>query len=179
MLMKAEALVQQVDTNANKTIQDSLLHGAFQLVQAVNNRAIHSDNISDSIRWKSAQSKKNFSAQSKEQFEQIVLQERMREFCFEGRRWYDLLRYNYRHASGVDYNRTLAEINDAGEKLADNSDEMLSLMTRKRDDASGVKAKTANEAYLYMPIPNSDILVCPLLRQNPVYNDSKDFEKNY
>lgn len=179
MLMKAEALVQQVDTNTAKTIQDSLLHRAFELVQAVNNRAIHPDNLSDSIRWSSNTAKLRFSSLSKDQFEQLVLQERMREFCFEGRRWYDLLRYNYRHVSGVDYNRTLAEINEAGEALPANSKDMLVLMTRKRDDASGVQAKMANEAYLYMPIPNSDIIVCPLLRQNPAYKDTNEYEKNY
>lgn len=179
MLMKAEALVQQVDTTSEKNIQDSLLHNAFYLVQAVNNRALHPDNQGDSIRWSSATATSRFSTLSKDQFEELVLQERMREFCFEGRRWYDLMRYNYRHISGVDYTRTLASINDAGEALPANSKDMLTLMTRKRDDASGVQAKMANEAYLYMPVPNSDIIVCPLLRQNPAYKDTKEFEKNY
>ena len=179
MLMKAEALVQQVDTLMEKNTQDSLLHNAFYLVQSVNSRALHSDNQGDSIRWSSSTAASRFSTLSKDQFEQLVLQERMREFCFEGRRWYDLMRYNYRHISGVDYTRTLASINDAGEALPANSKDMLTLMTRKRDDASGVQAKMANEAYLYMPVPNSDIIVCPLLRQNPAYKDTKEFEKNY
>jgi hypothetical protein len=162
-----------------KNTQDSLLHNAFYLVQSVNSRALHSDNQGDSIRWSSSTAASRFSTLSKDQFEQLVLQERMREFCFEGRRWYDLMRYNYRHISGVDYTRTLASINDAGEALPANSKDMLTLMTRKRDDASGVQAKMANEAYLYMPVPNSDIIVCPLLRQNPAYKDTKEFEKNY
>ncbi len=179
MLMKAEALVQQVDTLMAKTTQDSLLHTAFELVQAVNSRALHPDNQGDSIRWSSNTTATRFSTLSKDQFEQLVLQERMREFCFEGRRWYDLVRYNYRHVSGVDYNRTLAAINEAGEELPTNYKDMLVLMTRKRDDASGVQAKMANEAYLYMPIPNSDIIVCPLLRQNPAYKDTNEYEKNY
>ena len=81
---------------------------------------------------------------------------------------------------GVDYNRTMAQIIDAGEQLVANSDDMLTLMTRSRgSEASGVKAKMQNEAYLYMPVPNRDIIVCPLLRQNPAYKDSKEYEKTY
>lgn len=179
MLMKAEAIVQQVDTNMAKTVQDSLLRGAFSLVQAVNSRALHPDNQGDSIKWTSAAATSRFSTLTKDQFEQLILQERMREFCFEGRRWYDLMRYNYRHVNGVDYNRTLAEIVDDGGEPVANYKEMLVLMTRKRSDASGVQAKMANEAYLYMPIPNSDIIVCPLLRQNPAYKDASDYKKNY
>ena len=183
MLMKAEALVQQAaDIPEGATDEEkesinasnaSVLRPAFNMIQAVNTRALYRDDKGDSLKWNA------FKGLSKLEFERLILQERLREFCFEGRRWYDLMRYNYRHISGVDYTRTLASINDAGEALPANSKDMLTLMTRKRDDASGVQAKMANEAYLYMPVPNSDIIVCPLLRQNPAYKDTKEFEKNY
>ena len=174
MLMKAEALIQQVDTTLESTVQADLLRVPFTLIQAVNTRALHQDNQGDSMKWTT------FRGLSKDQFEQLVMQERLREFCFEGRRWYDLMRYNYRHVNGIDYNRTLAQISDGGEALVANFKDMLALMTRNRGtEASGVQAKMANEAYLYMPIPNSDIIVCPLLRQNPVYKDTNEYEKSY
>ena len=174
ILMKAEALVQQVDTTMEASEQVELLRVPFTLVQAVNTRALHQDNQSDSIKWNT------FKSMTKEDFEQLVMQERLREFCFEGRRWYDLMRYNYRHVEGVDYNRTLAESVEEGQPLVANSKDMLTLMTRQRGtEASGVQAKMVNEAYLYMPVPNSDIIVCPLLRQNPAYKDTNEYEKKY
>ena len=180
MLMKAEALVEQVDTTASDSVQAIYLKNAFSLIQAVNTRALHPENEADSIRWNGTTNLTRFRLLNKDQFEQLVMQERLREFCFEGRRWYDLMRYNYRHVNGVDYNRTLAQISDGGGAFVANFKDMLALMTRQRGtEASGVQAKMVNEAYLYMPIPNSDIIVCPLLRQNPVYKDSKEFEKTY
>ena len=56
----------------------------------------------------------------------------------------------------------------------------MNLMTHQRGtDANGVKAKMRNEAFLYMPIPNSDILVCPMLKQNPAYGSSNEYKKSY
>lgn len=174
MLMKAEAQVQQVDTTWTADDQADALRQAFNLIQAVNTRALHQENQGDSMKWNT------FRALSKDQFELLVMQERLREFCFEGRRWYDLMRYNYRHVEGVSYGSTLAELQDASSTLVPNYSEMLALMTRQRGtEASGVQAKMANEAYLYMPIPNSDLIVCPLLRQNPAYKDSNEYEKTY
>ena len=175
MLMKAEAQVQQVDTTTMTTDeQAALLREAFNLVQAVNTRALYQENVGDSMKWNT------FKGLNKDQFELLIMQERLREFCFEGRRWYDLLRYDYRHIDGVDYSRTMAELQDANTALPANYKDMLILMTRSRgSEASGVQAKMANEAYLYMPVPNSDIIVCPLLRQNPAYKDSNEYEKTY
>ena len=174
MLMKAEALVQQVDTALSTTEQQDLLRVPFNLIQAVNTRALHQENLADSMKWTT------YRTQTKEQFERMVMQERLREFCFEGRRWYDLMRYNYRHIDGADYSRTMGELVDEGVQMPANYTEMLKLMTRMRGtEASGVQAKMANEAYLYMPVPNSDIIVCPLLRQNPAYKDTNEYEKNY
>lgn len=174
MLMKAEALVQQVDSTLESSVQAELLQVPFNLIQAVNSRALYQENQADSMKWNT------FKAMTRDQFELLVMQERMREFCFEGRRWYDLMRYNYRHMTGVDYNRTMAQQVDDGVTLPANFKEMLVLMTRSRgSEASGVQAKMANEAYLYMPVPNSDIIVCPLLRQNPAYKETSEYKKNY
>lgn len=174
MLMKAEALVQQVDTTLEAEAQQAQLQVPFTLVQAVNTRALYQENQSDSMKWAT------FKNLSREKIEELVMQERMREFCFEGRRWYDLMRYNYRHITGVDYSKTMMEQMEAGGALPANSTDMLDLMTRCRGtEASGVKAKMANEAYLYMPVPNRDIIVCPLLKQNPAYKNTNEFEKSY
>lgn len=174
MLMKAEALVQQVDTVMEAEAQSALLRVPFTLVQAVNTRSLYRENVGDSLKWST------FQSYNKDQMELLVMEERLRELCFEGKRWYDLLRYNYRHVEGIDYSRTLAEINDANEAFVPNYREMLSLATRGRGaESSGVQAKMANECYLYMPIPNADILVCPVLRQNPAYKETAEYEKKY
>lgn len=180
MLMKAEALVQLVDTTQSDSVKEALLRVPFTLIQAVNTRSIYQDNQTDSMKWNGSTNATRFRLLNKDSYEQLVMQERLREFCFEGRRWYDLVRYNYRHIDGVDYNHTMAEIIDGGGALPKNSSDMLSLMTRQRGaEADGVKNKMLNEAYLYMPVPNSDIVICPLLRQNPAYKDTNEYEKTY
>ena len=188
MLMKAEAevqLMQDVPTEATDEEKAAIteanrptLQQAFNMVQAVNTRSLYSDNLSDSLKWN------NFRNLSKTQMEEFVMQERLREFCFEGKRWYDLLRYAYRHMDGVQYDKTFGELVEAaGDKevqLPAIYSEMLKLMTRSRGtDASAIQAKMHNEAYLYMPIPERDINVCPLLRQNPAYSSSSDYKKSY
>lgn len=181
MLMKAEAKIQlctstagmsAADSTRQDSVNNALLEEAFNLVAAVNTRALYKeDQSSSSMTWTT------FKKMTTQQFEQLVMQERMREFCFEGRRWYDLLRYNYRHINGVDYSKIMA---DQVGSLVPNSKDMLELMTRSRGtEASGVQAKMVNEAYLYMPVPNSDIIVCPQLRQNPAYKDTNEYEKTY
>ena len=174
MLMKAEALLQQVDTTLDATTQQNLLRVPFTIIQEVNKRALYQEDQADSMKWAT------FKGLNRDQFEKLLLQERMREFCFEGRRWYDLMRYNYRHMTGVDYSRLMVQQVDEGKALPANSTEMLELATRMRGtEASGVKAKMANEAYLYMPVPNRDIIICPLLRQNPAYKNTNEYEKSY
>ena len=175
MLMKAEALVQQVDTTMETAQQKELLRVPFTLVQAVNTRSLAQDNLTDSMTWNVYQ---NY---DKEQMELLVMQERQRELCFEGKRWYDLMRYSYRHVDydASKYDKLLVDLNETNQ-LGTISQDMKKLMIRSRgSDGSAVAAKMQNEAYLYMPVPNSDIIVCPLLRQNPAYKNTNDFEKNY
>ena len=109
--------------------------------------------------------------------ELLVMEERLRELCFEGKRWFDLLRYNYRHINGVNYNAILGNIGEGA--LPANYDPMLSLMVRGRGSSGdGVKAKMTSEAYLYMPIPNADVILSQGLKQNPVYSSSSEYERN-
>ena len=190
MLMQAEAmtqLLQATPADATDSVKNVIseanaaqLQQIFNLVQAVNSRSLHSDNVADSMKWTT------YRRYSKDQMETLILQERLRELCFEGKRWYDLLRYNYRHIEGVQYGRTFGEMAETAETSDSNLGlpavykEMLKLMTRSRGtDASAIQAKMHNEAYLYLPIPEADFNVCPLLRQNPAYQSTNAYEKQY
>jgi len=168
MLMKAEAMVQlAVDEN------DTLLRQAFNLVKAVNDRSIYEGSLSnDSLKWG------NYN--TLDRMENLVLSERLRELCFEGKRWYDLMRYGYRKMENVDYTTTLASQNEQGKTMPNVSREMMSLMTRKYTaGGASVSAKMRTEPYLYMPIIESEMEANDLLRQNPAYSSSDQWEKNY
>jgi len=102
------------------------------------------------------------------------MEERLRELCFEGKRWYDLLRYNYRHMSGVDYSTIMAD----QPSYPANYDKMVSLVSRKSSDLSALYSKMPTEPYLYMPIREGELEVNPVLKQNPVYQ-STEGKKNY
>lgn len=108
--------------------------------------------------------------------ETLVLNERARELCFEGKRWFDLLRYNYRHVEGVDYYRLLT---DFGGKYVTNYAGFNTYIRRKSAGGSAIVSKMPSEPYLYMPIIKSETDVNALLKQNPVYSDNSTTEKNY
>ena len=170
MLMEAEALVQLAAADA-ATATDANLTKAFDLVKAVYDRSFY-DVATNSL--------KVATYNTKDKMEKLVMDERLRELCFEGKRWYDLLRYNYRHTDGVDYTTTLADQAERGVSFATNYDDMLKLVIRKYGaEGSAVQTKMKTEPYLYLPIPNSDIEIDPLyLRQNPVYGENDKFKKN-
>ncbi len=181
MLMKAEALVQLAPEDAGenatdeekasvKDSQEQYLHDAFRLVQVVNNRSITTASLgSDSLTWAKQ-------TQSKAGIEELVLEERQRELAFEGKRWFDLLRYNYRHVSGIDYTKTLNEMNDEGVDFVENYKNMLDLL-RNVSSKAVMASKTKTEPYLYLPVLEGQIKVNANLKQNPVYK-SKTLVKN-
>lgn len=116
----------------------------------------------------------SFTATASE-LEALVMNERARELCFEGKRWFDMLRYNYRHVEGVNYDVILAH----QAAYANNYEEMLELIARKYSGGGkGVTAKMPTEPYLYMPISKSETEVNNALEQNPVYTDGGTVEKN-
>ena len=168
MLMKAEALMALATGDDDETH----LHAAFDLIRAVNLRA--KSNASDALTWSTSY--------GQSQIEALVLAERLRELAFEGKRWYDLLRYNYRHAEDgtVYYSLTMAEQNERGIAFASTLKEMLALMARKLGaQGDAVSAKLGTEPTLYMPVPKADLEVSPQLRQNPAYSVGTEYEKNY
>lgn len=147
MLMKAEALV-QIGGDDNIT-------AAFNLVKAVNDRAIN-DNATYALKQSTYS----------DRMEELVLQERARELCFEGKRWFDLMRYNYRHMTGVDYTKKLSEL---GGNFSANSDEFYEIALNKYTNQSAMKAKMPSEPYLYMPLNEEELQFNTKLVQNPVY----------
>lgn len=172
MLMKAEA-----QTALAKGSDDIQLRQAFNLVQAVNSRSLYQPSLAaDSLKWSYYN--------TKDGMENLVLDERLRELCFEGKRWYDLIRYNYRHVDGVDYTKTFSEqtsgSTDGSMNFVHNNETMLNLATRKYSSgASAAAAKMRTEPYLYLPVNESDLKVNPQLKQNPVYSTDKEYKKNY
>lgn len=175
MLMKAEALVELAADNSDV----ETLREAFDLVYEVNLRSMNTDDMSDdALKWGTYYSTTG-TIDTKTELEKLVLQERCRELAFEGKRWYDLLRYSYRHMEGVNYDMTLAEQADREIPFAETYSEMLNLMKRKLSTAgNAVAAKMATEEQLYLPIPETDISVSPLLRQNPNYKATENMNKN-
>jgi hypothetical protein len=175
MLMRAEALVQLMDDDTDLT----RLRTAYYMVQAVNTRSIKDDAKSDSLKW-SMIGGTNTKFNTKEDAEKYIMLERQRELCFEGKRWYDLLRYHYRHVEGTQYDKTMAQIAQENGSFPDIYADMKVLMTQSKGNArSGIQAKMKTEPYLYMPIPQTDINVSSVLVQNPVWSSGIEYEKSY
>lgn len=183
MLMKAEALNSlalmldptatdgegEVDGSVREQI-NQYVSDAFELVLAVNSRS-NADSETNPI--------KPATYSTPALMEELILAERLRELAFEGKRWYDLMRYNYRHIEGVDYTKTLYQLNEEGGANVATYSPMLDLLRRKLSSkGEAVVAKLAYENKLYMPIPLSDLSISELLRQNPGYSSSDIYEKN-
>ena len=160
MLMKAEALVQLYELGG-KAEGDTRNEDAFNIVKFVNDRALSEANkTSFGLKY----------SLYKDRMEELVLVERARELCFEGKRWYDLMRYNYRHTTNkADLTKMLSE------SYVANSDQFLELALRKYAVPSAMKAKIRDERYLYMPINQDEIEINTNLKQNPVYKSSSKY----
>ena len=141
MLMKAEALV-QLDNPEE----------AFELAKVVNARAVA--NGTSYLRY------------DRNAMEGMILLERARELCFEGKRYFDLLRYNFRHMNGIQYDKLLSEQSS----FPANSEEFLGWVLAKYPDATAMKSKLPDERYLYMPLNEDELKVNTALIQNSAYN---------
>jgi len=177
MLMKAEALtglamLSSVGDDAEAGSGNmELLESAFDMVRIVNARSL--ENESDSLKWTAKY-------QTTAAMEELVLNERLRELCFEGKRWYDLLRYNYRHVEGVDYTTTLADQDERGVAFVATYKSMLDLMKRKLSGmGDAVASKMSTEPRLYLPVSETDVKICPVLKQMPTYSSDKTISKDY
>jgi len=170
MLMKAEALVQLASSDDD----EETLRSAYNLVKVINDRSW----IAPSQRYPTSSTIDSLtigSYKTKANMELLVLAERERELCFEGKRWFDLVRYCYRHMDGVNINAKMAD-QSTWPSLNTN---MLKLMTRKFESGGeSVIYKMKNEPWLYFPILLSEIKVNSLLKQNPVYEEEETISKN-
>lgn len=160
MLMKAEALVQLYNLGG-KADDDTRNEEAFNICQFVNNRAFSEANQATyALKYSTY----------RDRMEELVLAERARELCFEGKRWFDLMRYNYRHTP------TQANLKQKlTEGYVNNSNEFLELALRKYPVVSAMKAKIRDERYLYMPINQDEVEINTSLEQNPVYKSNSKY----
>ena len=160
MLMKAEALVQLYNLEG-KAEGDTRNEEAFAICQFINNRALSDANKSSYAMKYSVY---------KDKMEELVLAERARELCFEGKRWFDLMRYNYRHTEKqADLTKKLTQ------SYVTNSDVFFDLALRKYAVPSAMKAKMRDERYLYMPINQDEVEINTSLVQNPVYKSASKY----
>ncbi len=143
MLMKADALTQLAKAAGNDT---TMLKEAYSLVTTIRERANATETtayeyMSDPELTPSA-------------LEKWVLEERSRELVFEGKRWFDVLRYARRNNyANIDYLINLAVRATTPEKVS----------------VKQTKWSTAPYGSHYMPLPLSEIRINKNLEQNEFY----------
>lgn len=142
MLMKAEACILKGEAEYET---------AFTLINAVNKRA-HNYTTSaakDTLVF-------NDYKTSQEKMEQLLFDERNREFMFEGKRWYDLVRMAVRDGS---------------------NQRLVSEATKKyQDKVNALKIKLADPNIIFFPYNKDELKVNPFLKQNPAYGNTEEFE---
>lgn len=145
MLIRAEALVCMMSDNKDLTEEDIRLKTeAFNLVKAVADRSAE--------RTESGLSMESFV--SKDQMTDLVFDERRREFLFEGKRWFDLVRRSRREGN-TDY-----LIEKVKEKFTEN--------------AAVATGKLRNMDAIYFPYNYDELQVNPNITQNPAYPEVGD-----
>ncbi len=180
MLMKAEALVQLApeaevaqDDSESEVEEADVLRTAFTLVNEVNKRSLALTTLGD------ADTLKFSTYNTKAAMEELVLAERLRELCFEGKRYFDLMRFNYRHVEGIQADKILANISSDAKAMVKNYGPMMDLMTRGMSEGNAAATfKMPTEPFLYFPVLNSEIKVNSLLKQNPAYKENDAYVKN-
>lgn len=156
MLLEAEALCQQMEEGGDSaTIAHNKpkLDKAFQLVNAINKRAICKAILTDKDTLKPS----NFNTKSL--MEGLVQRERQRELMFEGKRWYDLVRYAMRAGNTTPVIQAVTQRDDVDATFAQNF--------FKKMDA------------IFFPYNNQELKVNHNLVPNPVYGsgENKSYEK--
>lgn len=144
MLMKAEALV----FKGNEYFEQ-----AFDLVDAVNRRARNITSAGDPDALKLT----DYNSNMTKMLEDLILPERKREFMFEGKRWYDLVRYSIR----VGNNTYLSK----------------QATTKYQINVNAIQIKLSNPYTLFWPINKEEMKRNINLKQNPAYGDTEDFQK--
>ncbi len=166
MLMKAEALTELADHEGN----EEKLREAFDIVKAVNDRALYQGSGVKELDFA------NYS--SVDGMESLVMGERLRELCFEGKRWFDLLRMNYRNNAKQGINTNYDAILADQDVLIENDANMLAMMARTAEASNALISKMKTEPYLYLPIEEDEMKLNTSLKQNPVYSSNNQFNRN-
>lgn len=158
MLMKAEALCEKVDTSDNETNKE-MLRQAFQLVNVINKRSICKKELTATDTLKI----ENF--QSKDAVSNLVKRERQREFMFEGKRWYDLVRYALR-AERMNASDPTQEVITAVNEREDVNKEFSQQFFKKMDA-------------IFWPYNIEELKVNPKLVANPAFGsgENSSYEK--
>ena len=156
MLLEAEAICQQMREGSEQDVIEynaPLLDKAFTLVNAINKRSICK------VRLEDADTLKRNDYTTKSQMDELVKRERQRELMFEGKRWYDLVRYCLR---------------------AGNTDAVIAAVTR-RDDVNSQFAQNFFKKMdaIFWPYNNDEMKVNKNLEPNPVFGtgESTSYEK--
>lgn len=148
MLMSAEAKIQLAAIeNGTENLEE-----AFRLISAVYVRSNPSSLTDENRRPKFAD------YNTVESMQELCEQERQREFLFEGKRYFDLVRRSRREGNTTHFQTALSN------KFAGASKSIL--------------IKMAQLDFMYMPIAKGELDVNPLLKQNPAYESDKQSSKN-
>ncbi len=144
MLMKAEALILMGEGHYEE---------AFNLIRAVNCRArsIKSETDKDALQFV------DYNTPSK--IISLLLDERNREFMYEGKRWYDLVRFSLRDG---------------------NTQTLVSKVTTVEDkfrgsNANAIKIKLSDPNIIFLPYYREELKLNHYLKQNSAYSDTEDF----
>ncbi len=142
LLMKAEALIERGEDGYQE---------AFDLINTVYKRAnaIKPGDPTPGLAFGDYSTSKNT-------MEDLVLAERHREFLFEGKRWYDLVRFVRRDGETT--------------RLSSN------VIRKYRQDVNLIKIKLTDPNYIYFPYSRAELRANPLLKQNPAFNKGEDAE---
>ncbi|MBR4842733.1 MAG: RagB/SusD family nutrient uptake outer membrane protein [Bacteroidaceae bacterium] len=170
LLMKAEALVMMAaddasvagDSAANAN-RNSYFRQAFNIVQAINQRALCTGYEGGYTNSNADTLKIGDYSGSKQSMENLVLQERRRELCFEGKRWFDLVRMARRDGSTT----RLSSL----------------VLTKYTENVSAVRIKLSDTFAMYFPYNKDEIKLYyedgeeGVLKQNPAYKEDEDIKK--
>ena len=156
MLLEAEALCQQMEEGSDSAViarNKPKLDKAFSLVNAINKRAICKAILTEKDTLKASD------YNTKRLMDELVQRERRRELLFEGKRWFDLVRYSMR---------------------AGNTQPVIAAVT-KRDDVKSTFAQNFFKKMdaMFWPYNLEEMKVNHNLVPNPVYGsgESTSYEK--